>query len=307
MVVRPAAVSVLLAVALVPAGWGAPPPDAFCVILFSADDSFSTVTVLVDLETNLTERQALFGQLDLDHDGDVDLLEQERLRSSTVRQHDSSSSLGIKALSLAAGDGQQQWGAAFVAAKTWTQVGHTFHKQSHTTPALITDPADLETQEVRELHFDHLGTPTVVQISGGTDPNAPPPTSSASPTTSSSTSGQTTVAIEYVVVRAPEGWTVYTAEGWSYEAPVRTAPQSREADLPQFDTKRPFTLGFAKLPQVTGTTTGPATDDPVSTSATGTGRVVGEPEPDAGRGAAAVPATLLVAGLGLALLARRRL
>lgn len=306
MVARPpaalAVLPVLLAALLAPGTAAAPPPDAFCVILFeAADASFTTVRVLVDLETNLTQRQELFGQLDLDADGDVDPLEQERLRSATVRQHNTTAAMGLTALTLAAADGQQQWGAEFLAAKTWTQVGHTFHKQAHTTPAFITDAADLETQEVREVYFRHPRPPTLVRLGGGTDP-ALTPTFSPSPTPAPSSTGPTTtVAIEYVVLRAPAGWVVQQATGHSYDGPVSIDGGVRELDLPAFDTKKPFTVRFAQAPEESSTTASPPPGDGSGSETTATPRPSGEE-----RGAPQAPFVALLAVLAMAASGLRR-
>src|SRR5687768_14116725 len=128
MALRSTVALALLMVALVPAQ-AAPPPDAFCVILFEGADGFAVLRVVVDLETTLEEREKLFGEVDLDADGVVTPAEQERFRQGTMRVWENSSSMGLKGLEMAAGDGVQQWGAAFLYAATWTQVGHTFHLQ----------------------------------------------------------------------------------------------------------------------------------------------------------------------------------
>jgi hypothetical protein len=303
MVPRPLACSLaalLVALAAAPVH-AAPPADAFCVILFEGADGFRTVRVVVDLETNLTERQALFADLDADGDGAVDLLEQESLRAASVLQWNTTGSLGIRGLSMAAGDGVSQWGATFLGAKTWTQVGHTFHKQDHTTPALITDPADLETQEVREFHFEHMRDPTIVLLSGGQDPDATP-TDGPTPTSSSSSSNTQVTTVEYVVVRAGPGWLVDAVNGWSYESEVAQDVDTPELDLPAFDTKRPFHLKFQAVAPVTGTGS-PAT-------VTETVTVQGDPMTTAGdrdRGSNGLTLAAAVAAVALAIAVRRRL
>src|SRR5687768_16016417 len=65
-----AAAALTLAVVATPAH-AAPPADAFCVILIEGLDDFRSVRVLVDEETTVEERAALFPTLDRDGDGKV--------------------------------------------------------------------------------------------------------------------------------------------------------------------------------------------------------------------------------------------
>ncbi|HJQ93880.1 MAG TPA: hypothetical protein VJ874_06310 [Candidatus Thermoplasmatota archaeon] len=279
----------------------APPPDAFCVILIEGAEDYGVVRVLVDLETNLTQREALFAGIDADSDGAVTPVEQERFRLGTMRVWENSTAMGLKGLQMAASDGVQQWGATVKYATTWTQVGHTFHRQDHTQPSTVTEPIDLETQEVREFHFDHVGTPTFVRLSGGRDPANE--TSTTGPATTDHSSSQSTtyhVVVEYVVVRAADGWTIGAIQGQSYADEVFVQPGVAEYDLPAFDTKKPFSLEFLLEP-------GQASD-PTGGDGTVTVReTVTVTRPAEGRGAAGLPLALAALGMAGALLVRRRL
>lgn len=295
--VRPlAGLAVLaLAVAATPAH-AAPPADAFCVILVEGIDDFRIVRVTVDLETNLTQREALFEQVDTDGDGTVTPAEQETFQQGTVEVWENATRLGLRGLEMAAGDGAWQWNAPALYATTWTQVGHTFHKQNHTQPSTVTEPADLETQEVREVRFTHQHTPMVVKVSGGTNLTDRP----RSPTsTGLSSSYSQTAVIEYVVVRAAPGWLVDSVSGSGYEGEVWVPVNAPEVDLPAFDTKRPFWLDFYRQA---------AESPPNDGTATVTVReVVTVTGSDVDRGSPALPLALLAAGLAAAALIRRRL
>lgn len=249
---RSAALAFLAFTALAPMVQATPPADAFCVIVIEGLDGFAKVLVTVDLETNLTEREALFEELDSDGDGNVTPSESAVYRNDTMQGWETPRELGIKGIEAAAADGTWQWNADPQSALTWTQVGHTFHKQNHTQPATVGDPADLETQEIREFTLWHQHEPTMVHIHGGQDLMAPPPETSTGTTTATSTTGgsstSSTPVPEYVVVRAPAGWMVVDVTGSDYEGRQTWNAGTAELDLPAFDTKAPFLIRFAKLP-----------------------------------------------------------
>lgn len=261
----------------------APPADAFCVILIEGVDGFRLVRVTVDEETNLTEREALFGELDLDADGRVTTVEGERFRRRSVEARSGPFTNSTHHLQLLVETGDGSGGtvrSTHVALHhaVWRQVGHTFHKQDHTQPWPVEEPIDLETQEVREASFAPGDAADRVVIDGGEPIELPP-----------------NVAIEYVVVRAPPGWTVARVQGYTYEGWIDVAPNATEADIPSLDTKRPYTIAFERQ--------GPAVETVTQT-------VAATPAPDGGARGASAPAPALAA-LALAAAAavalRRRL
>ena len=272
-----------------PAG-AAPPPDAFCVILIEGVDDFRTVRVLVDEETTMEERRALFNATDTDADGVLEPDEADAFRRERTVFWANQTELGLRGLQMSDEGGE----APALHATTWRQVGHTFHKQAHVQPESFSDPADFETQEAREVRFEPSPEATVVQLRGGRDLTQPS-TSTSSPTTSTQVT-----TIEYVVVRAPAGWTVETIEGHSYDGPFTLDVSAPEVDVPAFDTKRPYVLTFQRLPPETG---GPSTQT-VTTTATLT---VDAPDGDGDRGASAAAGALLAAGLAIAVAVRRRI
>lgn len=268
----------------------APPPDAFCVILIEGIDGFRGVRVLVDEETTMAERSQLFNATDTDGDGVLERDEADAFRRDRTVFWANQTELGLRGLELADEAGP----VPALHATTWRQVGHTFHKQAHTQPESFSDPADFETQEVREVRFEPGPNATFVQVRGGRDLTQPTTTTSSPPSTSPQ------VTIEYVVVRAPPGWTVQSIEGYSYDGPFTLGVGAAEVDVPAFDTKRPYVLNFQRLPAETG---GPATQTVTATSTL----TVEAPGGGQDRGLAAGAWVLLAAGLAAAVAVRRRL
>lgn len=265
----------------------APPPDAFCVILFEGFDDLRLVRVTVDQETNLTEREELFGSLDLNRDGLVDTDEAEVLRSRTMEARQGTFSNETYRLGVAAEN--ETYGNHYSPLHTavWRQVGHTFHKQDHEQPWPVTEPVDLETQEVREASFSFPADVRLVRLEGGLLPKLPP-----------------FVAIEYVVVRAPPGWAVTEVRGQTYNGSFVQEANATEVDVPAFDTKSPYWISFERrdAPPAARTVTRTATQ-------TVTHTVAASADPDGPRGtpglAPAVLAFALAAAAAVAL--RRRL
>lgn len=281
-----------LAVVAAPAH-AAPPADAFCVILIEGLDDFRTVRVLVDEETTVEERAALFPEVDRDGDGQVTRDEGDAWRSGNAATYARGDGVdAVEAVHLAAVDGDVTRDLPPLYAASWRQVGHTFHKQDHEQPWPVVEAADLETQEVRETRFPTEDA-LVVEVRGG----LPRPTSTGSTTTPAPgpTSTSNTVTIEYVVVRAPAGWRVAHVEGYTYDGWISRSYDGvqGEVDLPAFDTKSSYRLRFESIGP-TGTSS-PTTGAPTTVPASDDGEFT---IPSAGVGA------LLVL---LALLARRRL
>ncbi|MEA3144571.1 MAG: hypothetical protein QOG31_1895 [Thermoplasmata archaeon] len=268
-----------------------PPAAAFCVIVIEGIDDFRIVRVAVDLTTNLTQRQALFAQLDTDKDGTVLPSEQEAFRAGTVQFWADPSRLAIRALGAEGGDLLGAWDALALHAVTWRKVGHTFHHQNYTQPTYVTQPVDLETQEIREVRFDQPRVPDTMVLRGGTDPTLPRPTqTSPSPTQ--------TATVEYVVVRAPPGWRIDRIDGATYTGRFSIAVGSPEVDVPAFDTKSPYAITFSRLP--------PAPSETPTPTSTGTETTALGIPTSASREA---PAAALAVGallLGLAAFAVRR-
>ncbi|HET6398560.1 MAG TPA: hypothetical protein VFH47_03290 [Candidatus Thermoplasmatota archaeon] len=263
----------LAAMALLPQAAAAPPPDAFCVIVIEADDGFRTVRVIVDEETTIEERGELWPSVDVDGDGSITPAEAEAFRVANLQLLPRQDGIGAKATVLeSASDGGRRTHGPLYAA-FWRQVGHTFHQRDYRLPDVLTDVADLETQEVREYRYDIHAVPQEVVLRGGDelgrllDPRIAPPTP-PTPT-------EPRVVVEYVVVRAPPGWLVASVEGWAYDAPVRLEPHARSVDIPALDTSKPWTVRYV-------------------------------PEGEDGRGAGSLPSLALVAALALAVASRRR-
>lgn len=259
-----------LAVVAAPAH-AAPPADAFCVILIEGLDDFRTVRVLVDEETTVEERAALFPEVDRDGDGQVTRDEADQWRFHGTTTYPRLEGLDEVRAVRASGtvDGETR-GLAPLFAATWRQVGHTFHKQDHEQPWPVVEAADLETQEAREFRFP-ADAATEIVLSGGL-PRSTTTSASTTASTSSSPTGPTstsnTVTIEYVVVRAPPGWRVAHVEGYTYDGMVSQSYDGvqSEVDLPAFDTKSSYQLRFEKVQSgaVTSSTTSgtPTTDGP---------------------------------------------
>lgn len=292
MAARAFAVLLLVAsVACVPAQ-ATPPADAFCVILIEGLDDFRTVRVLVDEETTIEERTALFPSVDVTGDGQITRDEGDAWRSGNTVTY--SRGAGVDAveavhLSVVEGDVTRDLGPLYAA--HWRQVGHTFHKQDHEQPWPVVEAADLETQEVRETRFP-TEEARVVYVLGG----LPRETATGSPTTTSGpTSSVSSGTIEYVVVRAPAGWRVAHVEGYTYDGWMSQSYEGvqTEVDLPAFDTKSSYRIRFEAV-------------EALGTSSTTTGTPTTVPAREDGE------FTIPVMGVGallvlLALVARRRL
>ncbi len=211
-----------------------PPADAFCVILIEPAADFNTVVYTVDETANLTERQALWPHVDLDLDGNITPAEKEQFRQANIREWVYERGLGLKMIALQPGDGGV---IRPKDATTSRQIGHSFHHRSYTLPENLTEVADLETQEVRTFRLEMPADLTRVVVHGGTDLDAPTTTPNPNPPT---------VAIEYVVINAPDGWMIESYDGRSYSGPIHATVNSPSADVPAFDTKVPYTITFAK-------------------------------------------------------------
>lgn len=215
-----------------------PPADAFCVILFEAAPDFSTVTVTVDEETTMDEREELWPEVDRNGDGSITPTEKEAWKWDQTRTWDMEA-LGHKAITLHQDAPYTTWPEQQpVYGVTWRQVGHVFHQRDHELPDTLSQSADLETQEVRTFGFETSGgEPTRVVLRGGRD-------LPANLTTSPDPEHEGRPVIEYVVVRAPSGWIVERVEGRSYNGTIVEEPGTRVVDLPAFDTKAPYAITF---------------------------------------------------------------
>ena len=303
MLLRAAAAALLLAL-LVPPAAAAPPPDAFCVILFEVLPGMQGVRVLVDEETTLEERAALFPELDANGDGAITRGEGEAWRRANLSLHNGTDGVpSAQVVRLRPADGEGD-GAALYTAIT-RQVGHTFHKQDHRQPWPVTESADLETQALREFSYPLIEGAQSFELVGG--PQEASPTTTASPVSSTTTSSQSyTVTIEYVVLRAPEGWLITRVQGLDYSGRFDIAPYAREVDVPAFDTKSaPFTITLQRAPMASSTS---STGPPPTVTPTATPTLSGGGE--ANDGTFTIPAPGLLAALALAAVAvatRRRL
>ncbi len=246
----------LVALLLAPVAGAEPPADAFCVILIEPSADFSLVRVLVDEETTLAQREELWPQVDRDGDGEVSPVEKDAFRWSTTASHANQTALGVKAITLRPNapytSSPEQ---APVYAALWRQVGHVFHKQDYELPDHLTNPVELETQEVREFGFQlDAGRSSRFTLQGGRDVSGL--NLSAAPRYDE----QGRPVIEYVVIKAPKGWVVEFVQGRSYDGGVSLAPDEREVDVPAFDTKSPYTIVFVnpKLEKELGELEGPA-------------------------------------------------
>lgn len=255
---RGLAVTMGLLALLAPLAAAAPPADAFCVILIEPSPDFSVVRILVDEDTSLAEREALWPSVDRDGNGAVSPIEKEAFRWSTTASHTNQTELGLKAITL-------QPNAPYTLspeqlplyAAMWRQVGHVFHKQEYELPDQLTQPVELETQEVREFGFQlDEGRSSRFTIQGGRDLAGMGLNLSTVPRYDD----QGRPVIEYVVIKAPKGWIVESVTGESYNGTVSLAPGEREVDLPAFDTKKPYTVVFVnpKLDDKLGELEGPA-------------------------------------------------
>jgi len=278
-------------VLLLPGAAAEPPADAFCVITIQPLDDFRIVRVVVDQETNLTQREELFPVVDADGDGAIIPREKDQFRHATAQVHPDTTSLGVKDIRLDSLEAQSQPPIRALHAATWREVGHTFHQRNYTTPPIIMAPVDLETQEVREFRFaweQPAGTLDRVMLVGGNQsmPPMPRPTPTAQP------------VIEYVVIRAPQGWRVQEVSGSSYDGPFFQRHDAQVVDVPAFDTKLPYTILFQRAPDI-----------PTVHTVTVTKTVTkGSPDPSTGNPPATSPgpAPALVAALALAAASLRR-
>jgi hypothetical protein len=234
-----------LLVALLPPVTAEPPPDAFCVITIQPSEDFLNVRYIIDEETSMEDREALWPQVDTDGDGRVTPVEKDAFRRSQIRFHANASALGVQTIHLAvSGSYLNQQTPLY--ATTWREIGHAFHQRNYHTPPTITEVSDLETQGIRDFRFafELTGELRAVTLYGGSDPSAPP----APTTTSTTTTGPQTVVIEYVVIRAPVGWVVNWVAGYTYDGQFSNHYQAQVVDVPAFDTKRPYSISFYKLP-----------------------------------------------------------
>lgn len=227
-------------VALAPAGAAEPPADAFCVILFEPSPDFSRVRILVDEDSSLEERAALWPSVDLDRNGVISVVEKEAFRWSNTKVFPNVTDLGIKAITLRPeAPYTKSPPQKPVYATTWRQIGHVFHQRDYKLPERLTQTSELETQEVREFGFElEPGRSSRFTVFGGREPLGP--NLSAAP----SYTEQPRSVIEYVVVRAPEGWLVQRIEGASYNGTFVLSPNQQSVDVPAFDTKRPYNITF---------------------------------------------------------------
>lgn len=233
-----------------------PPADAFCVILIEPNSDFSLVRVVVDEDTTLAEREALWPDVDLDGNGVVSPVEQDAFRWSTTDAWPDVETLGVKAVTLEPNapyvlSPQQKP----VYAAAWRQVGHVFHKQDYELPDQLTRAVELETQEVREFGFQlEAGRSSRFTLRGGQD------LAGLNLSAAPRYDDQGRPVIEYVVIHAPKGWVVERVEGRSYNGTVTLEPGEREVDVPAFDTRSPYSITFVnpKLEKELGELEGPA-------------------------------------------------
>ena len=269
-----------LALAAVPSQ-AAPPPDAFCVVLIEGFDGMRLVRVTVDEETNLTQREQLFAALDTTGDGVVESRENDPFMRDTLEVGEGQFANRTHALMAWATTNGSSESRFPLHHAVWRQVGHTFHKQNHTQPWPVREAADLETQQVRDAALDIPASAQAVTIEGGDRSRLVP-----------------VAVVEYVVVRAPPGWVVLSADGYDYTGWTSRTFNETEVDLPAFDTKRPFAITFERR------------DTPphaVTTTQTVTQTVAPEAGPDGSRGTPALaPAVLAMALAAAAAVALRR-
>lgn len=251
----PSCLLLLVALAATPAA-SDPPADAFCVILIEPSADFRLIRVLVDEDTSLEEREALWPSVDVDGNGVISEVEQDAFRWANTTGWSHVEELGVKAVFL-------QPNAPYtlsppqkpVYAATWRQVGHVFHQQEYELPDQLTRPVELETQEVREFGFQlDAGRSSRFTLSGGRDLAGQ--NLSAAPTYDE----QGRPVIEYVVIKAPKGWIVELVEGQSYNGSIFLRPGKRTVDVPAFDTKSPYNITFLNpsLDKELGKIEGPA-------------------------------------------------
>lgn len=237
---RIVAMGVLVGLVLgVPTATANPPADAFCVILIEPNADFTRLTISVDENTTLEDRAALWPSVDLDENKVISPTEKEAFRWANTNVFGRDGDVGIKAVTLLPGapylTSQPQ---KPVYTTIWRQIGHVFHHQDYVLPERLTSTAELETQEVREFGFElEPGRASRYTLSGGENLTG---NLSATPTYID----QPRPVVEYVVIRAPEGWIVDRIEGRSYNGTFVLTPGTPSVDVPAFDTKSPYAIMF---------------------------------------------------------------
>lgn len=256
---NPAALSLLLAIALLPMVAAHPPatvpavpavadlpeaqPAPFCIVVIEPLDDFRQVRITVDEELTEPSKDAAWRQADLNGDGIVSSQEGVAFRHATLAFWPGGEGLGNRSLALRlAAPYTDATPIKPVYAATWRHLGHGFYEEaaSSHTGAAKSDPVafgGFETQAVREYGFHMPNDISTITLRG------------ADPTFAANLSMDSAVqvskpVIEYVVVRAPPGWIVRSVTGVGYNGTFHITGDGSTLEIPGFDTSSPWEVTF---------------------------------------------------------------
>jgi len=219
------------------------PPEAFCIVVIEPTDAFRLVRITVDEELKTDAKDEAWSVANANGDATLSPQEMEGFRMGTLRFWPGGNDMGNRSVWLTPDAPYERFSPVKpVYASTWRHVGHGFYEDAvstHTGAARgeAVGFDQFETQAVREYAYHVAGQISRMTLHGGRE---------APENLSIDTTGtpQPKPVIEYVVIRAPEGWLIRNVQGYGYGGAFELDFNNETVELRGFDTSAPWSIEY---------------------------------------------------------------
>lgn len=219
------------------------PPEAFCIVVIEPTDSFRLVRITVDEKLKADAKQDSWDVANANGDASLSAQELEGFRQGTLQFWPGGREMGNRSVWLTPDAPYERFSSIRpVYASTWRHVGHGFYADAVSTHTGATrgDAVgfdEFETQAVREYAYHVMGQISRMTVHGG---------QAMAENLSIDTTGtpQPKPVIEYVVVKAPEGWRIRHIQGYGYGGLFALDFNNETVELRGFDTSAPWSIQY---------------------------------------------------------------